>query len=748
MWGSGGGRGAAGGVRVNGARVLVYADVNLNIIDGSSVWLASVVEALAGAGAAVTLLSKFPVHDGRIVDRLRAFPRLAIVDPRQHRMVAPGRHLEPVVAARAIAHLDERVGAEAILVRGSAVVDALAGSGTGAGRVWSYLTDIPQQVVDLDPERLRRLDRVAQWSRWILCQTEELRGFIEATVPTAVGKTALLPPIVPDDAYQPRGVDRGADDDRPGNGGLSIVYSGKFASGYRTLEMCALPAELRRRGVHATLAMLGDKFNADPDVSEFPDRMRQALTESPGVEWVGGMTRSAALARVRNADVALGWRRSDMDASLEVSTKLLEYGACGVPAILNRTPMHERLLGHDYPLFAGDDEAAVLDALTTVATDPATARLAAQRLARAADGYRLSHASHRLAALLARTRRATEPVGWAGGRTTTVLVAGHDLKFITRIAEEIGRSRDTRVVFDVWTGLDKHDTATSMERLNEADVIFCEWMVGNSVWYSRNKLPHQRLVVRFHRFEITTEYPAKVDLDAIDAIVFICPELQRQAHRKFGIPIHKSVIVPNAVDTAAFARPKHTGHEYVLGMVGALPKLKRLDLAIDLLRTLRATDPRFRLYVKSKAPWEIPWIWRRTEERQHYEQILHDIVNDPDLAGAVVLDAAGPTVAEWLRKIGWIISTSDEEGSHVAVSEGMSSGAVPLIRNWPGATEVYSPAWVHDNITSMADTVVNALTSGSYADLAQQAQTEAAAFDLPTVSEAITAVLTGGQPST
>ena len=67
---------------------------------------------------------------------------------------------------------------------------------------------------------------------------------------------------------------------------------------------------------------------------------------------------------------------------------MLEFGQLGLPVILNRTPMHEALLGADYPLFA-----ASLDDVADVAAaggrlDPAVFRLAASRTAGGGRGVR------------------------------------------------------------------------------------------------------------------------------------------------------------------------------------------------------------------------------------------------------------------------------------------------------------------------------------------------------------------------
>ena len=122
------------------------------------------------------------------------------------------------------------------------------------------------------------------------------------------------------------------------------------------------------RGVDAELHMIGDKIHDDPDDPASPPACAPRWRPQ-GVVWHGGHPRAEAMRLTAGCDVGLSWRDPDMDASLELSTKVLECGTLGVPVVLNRTPMHERLLGADYPLFAAT-EADVLDALTSIGKNP------------------------------------------------------------------------------------------------------------------------------------------------------------------------------------------------------------------------------------------------------------------------------------------------------------------------------------------------------------------------------------------
>ena len=232
-------------------------------------------------------------------------------------------------------------------------MSAAARDGAFDGRLWSYLTDVPQAVPAVTPKAAEDLTIIAKASRYLLCQTEELRCFLEGSIAAACGKSVLFPPVLP-------ALDIHRDPERkvaPPGTPLKLVYTGKFAPRWNTLEMTSLPALLASRGVDAEVHMVGDKVHNDPRDPTYAKRMRGALGEVgapaiPGVIWHGGQPRAEAMRLAAAGDIGLSWRHPELDSSLELSTKVLEFGQLGLPVILNRTPMHEALLGADYPLFA------------------------------------------------------------------------------------------------------------------------------------------------------------------------------------------------------------------------------------------------------------------------------------------------------------------------------------------------------------------------------------------------------------
>lgn len=263
---------------------------------------------------------------------------------------------------------------------------------------------------------------------------------------------------------------------------------------------------------------------------------------------------------------------------------------------------------------------------------------------------------------------------------------------------------------DRWHAHGSHDEEASAAGLAWADAVHCEWCLGNAVWFSRNKRPEQRLVVRFHRMELQTARPGEVDLERVDAMVFVAPHVLEQACERFGWDAGdpRFQVIPNGIEMDALRRPKLPGARFNLAAIGYVPRLKRLDRALDVLDLLRARDPRYRLLVKGRAPWEYEWMAGRPAERDYFERLLRRIERSPNLRRAVSFEPFGEDVAAFLRQAGWILSTSEVEGHPVALAEGMASGAIPAILERPGAGEQYEARWVHVGATEAAGAILTA----------------------------------------
>ena len=488
--------------------------------------------------------------------------------------------------------------------------------------------------------------------------------------------------------------------------------------------------------------MIGDKIHNSP--GDYQQRMRAAL-DTTGVIWHGGHSREDALRIAATCDIGLGWRHPELDASLELSTKVLEYGAIGLPVILNRTPMHEELLGADYPLFAAS-LADVVEVAAAAAADPRLYRRAADATGRAAEQFTLDQAAERLRGYLARALPKPSPGGSdaAGAPRLRVVVAGHDLKFFTPLLDYLRLQPDLEVRLDRWAALGKHDPDASRELASWADVVICEWCGPNAVWYSRHKRRGSRLLIRLHRFELTSALPG--------------------AGQDRGGE-------PGGVREQAL-RAADPGADRLAGGEGG-DRAERRSTSRSWTGPSWTAPGSTWAWLASSRPasaWTWPWTsWRNCAARMtgtccSSSRACRGSTGgcgrtrpsasitparcagcsaSPLLRGAVVFDDAGPDVAAWLRRVGFMLSTSDDESFHVAPAEGMASRAVPVVRHWPGAETIYDRRWIHRDPAQMAAAIAALSDEADWRQAGDEAHAQAAAaFNLERVCEAWYRLLT------
>jgi hypothetical protein len=288
-----------------------------------------------------------------------------------------------------------------------------------------------------------------------------------------------------------------------------------------------------------------------------------------------------------------------------------------------------------------------------------------------------------------------------------ILIAGHDLKFAKFIMEAIEARDDLELLVDHWQGHDKHDEERSRTLLNQADTIFCEWGLGNAVWYSQHKKAGQRLVTRLHLQEITTRHPDQFKHAAIDAYIMVSPYWFEKFVHEFSLERKKCKMVYNLVDTELMDKPKTNDFKFHLGLIGDVPQRKRLDRALDIFEKLHSNNKKYKLFVKGKRPEEYPWMKSKFRKPEmDYYQTQYQRIEDMGWRHNIIFEGYGP-IDNWLQKIGFVLSVSDFESFHLSPAEGMASGAIPIILNWPGSESIYPDECIFNTVEQACKALIN-----------------------------------------
>ena len=326
-----------------------------------------------------------------------------------------------------------------------------------------------------------------------------------------------------------------------------------------------------------------------------------------------------------------------------------------------------------------------------------------------------------------------------------ILFSGHDLKFLRPLLSHYENDSGYKVLIDEREVHVIKDTKKCQNLLKQANIIFCEWCLGNAEWYSNNKKENQLLLIRLHHQEIYQNLPylERIKWENVDSIIFICPNNMSLFLDKYPHMADRAVLIYNLIDCDSFSLPKLYGAEFNLGFVGVAPKRKAPHVAFELLKRLKKIDSRYTLFIKGKPPWEYDWLWSRPDERKYYDQ-FYSAVNRSQYANSVVFDPHGNDMPEWFSKIGFLLSTSEHEGSHQAVAEAMASSAIPVIRNWAGADLLYPREFVFETIDGAVELINKWKTRENYAPQCKSVRKYAMDyFDRPVIIEQYQQLLRG-----
>ncbi|OKL49477.1 hypothetical protein BSR29_00500 [Boudabousia liubingyangii] len=283
-----------------------------------------------------------------------------------------------------------------------------------------------------------------------------------------------------------------------------------------------------------------------------------------------------------------------------------------------------------------------------------------------------------------------------------LLIAGDDLKFIQPLVPYL--KPDFNIRFDRWAGPEQHNEQESFSLLKWAEVVHCEWLLGNTVWYSWNKLPGQVLTTRIHFFELKREYGNLLNIENIDKFIAVSRPILERTVEEFRIPRAKICVIPNGIeDKSSLSSCFGTERFYNLAIIGAIPARKGLHRALRILSRLRAIDSRFNLKIYGMAANQVDWVWNDPNQRKYFER-CSELIEHYKLTDSVHW-VGWTKMSDEYKNIGFVLSLSDEESFHVAPVEGALNGVLPLILSWPGAYWVHP----HENIFDSTDRIVEAI---------------------------------------
>lgn len=655
-------------------KILIYGDSNLNLVDGSTIWIANLAVLLAqDERNLVDILVKVPIENDILVQAFSRYPNIRLLDA--HSYISKYDTVDYANICPILKRIDSLRDYSCMIVRGKAVVKRLLSTSLKE-KIIPYITDFCHDETKIsDSEKSELLSIYSSVSNMFV-QTEAMKEYLMKVLGIDGEKFHVLPPIVfPQDSIQKEP--------------KTIVYAGKLANDWYILELIEIMKQLYVKDPEIKLYFVGNKFNRD--LVHKKEEILHQLKTMPNVCYIEQLSKEKTSELVQKCEMGFAFRNAsvDHDGSLEISIKFLEYCTFQTAPIVRRTKMYQDILGKRYPLYVEGVEDAVDKIIHYFQEDHSKVMNQVSKNMKQYDSHFIYES-------------VKKAIDCYPSKRVRFLLTGHDLKFFRPLLPYFEHDYEVTIQeYDDYRLMNKRE---AKKLLLGQDIIWCEWMLFNAAWYSKHVYPHQKLFIRAHRFEIEKNYGFLIDLANVEKIITVSYYYYEAFIEKFRIPRSKITVVNNFVETEKYTCDKNTDYQYHLAMIGSVPSLKGFDKAVELLHRLNQVDERFCLYVAGKRPEEWPNAWNIPHERAYFLKV-YDKIKEYGLTDRVIFTGWVDN-KEFLKDIGYVLSMSSIESFHLAPLEGMASSSIALALKWPGVEYIYPKENCYDSLEDMVDVIV------------------------------------------
>jgi hypothetical protein len=218
------------------------------------------------------------------------------------------------------------------------------------------------------------------------------------------------------------------------------------------------------------------------------------------------------------------------------------------------------------------------------------------------------------------------------------------------------------------------------ELTNWSDISWFEWCTDLAVIASK----HPKIcknIVRLHRYEAYGPWPTQINWENIDLLVTVGNKLTQQTLIEKVPNLEnqtKMISVPNGVNLEKFTFTDRKRGKNI-AFLANLRMVKNPAMMLQCMQKLHYFDPEYRLFFGGAF------------QEQVLEQYLRHMVEVLGLTDVVFFDGYQEDAKSWLEDKHYIVSTSVCEGHPVGILEAMACGLKPVIHNFPGAGQFFSP---------------------------------------------------------
>lgn len=236
---------------------------------------------------------------------------------------------------------------------------------------------------------------------------------------------------------------------------------------------------------------------------------------------------------------------------------------------------------------------------------------------------------------------------------------------------------------------------TDLKQIDEgmefANICWFEWCDELICYASKlSAFKDKKIICRLHSYEAFTNYPANVNFENVDALIFISQTIRKFVVNTFNINEENTVVIPNGINLEKWKFSKRKAG-YNIAYVGYINYKKGPMLLLQTFKAFYDKDNNYKLFIAGQ--------FQDGRDIMYFNQMIKEL----GLKNNVRYDGWQNDLDAWLEDKNYILCTSILESQNISIMQAMTKGIKPIIHNFVGAKNIYPEFLIWNTINEALD---------------------------------------------
>jgi len=277
-------------------KILIHADINLNVVDGATIWWSNTINVFIQGGIDIIYISNYKITNDSNLRNIENKSKLNIINP--------DKNLNPTETLKKIEEYDDQVNK--IILRSKLILDII-------NENWSLLRKTIIYGLDIHLNSIKKLNNKF---KKVWTQSEKLKKLFETN---EINNVKIVPVV----AYK-------YDFNLPkrNDNEIRLVYTGTLCQEENTIEIIEEFQKINKERPEVVLKICYGKIHGD---SNFINKVNTYIKNGVrGITFKYNLSHKDTCYEIITSDIGICWRKNEWGDNGEVSTKVKEYKLYGL----------------------------------------------------------------------------------------------------------------------------------------------------------------------------------------------------------------------------------------------------------------------------------------------------------------------------------------------------------------------------------------------------------------------------------